>query len=292
MSRHPAVRAGLLRQLLRCPTGKYDREEERQHRHTRRLDHIGVGFLLVLYIATLHMLERRAEVELVEAPRPVLISQLSIAILAMFNLYVEIYVLPRGTKEAEDDFRVTYGPFGRWVYLTHQTIGVLAIHAVISAVAPFVSRRLAFGTYAASPVVGASGVFVTVQYFNLVFSHPDHEKECQVWAARGVYFGFIDCLRHILPMVVAVSDIMFKHRETLRVAMPSALALVRLHLLYVTFLLAVIHLNHYVTGRWPYGFMKDLGLSARRWLLLLTVQGCFLSICGVGLILLSNLSLW
>ncbi|CAE7220315.1 unnamed protein product [Symbiodinium natans] len=281
---------GGLRQLLRCPAGKYDPEEKRQHEHTRRLDHIGVALLFVLYVALLHALE--VDLPVPEAPCLVSAAQLAVATLAVFNLYVEIYVLPRGTKEADDDFLVTYGPFGRWIYLTHQTIGALALHAATSAVAPFVGRRLVVGTYAASPVVGAFGVFVTVQYFNLVFSHPDHQRQCQVWAARGVRFGFIDCLRHSLPIIVAIFDIVLKHQQTLHVAMPSAVGLIRLHLLYVTIFLGVIHLNHQITGRWPYGFMKDLGLSFTRWLVFLIVQGSILSMCGLALSGLASLSLW
>ncbi|CAE7215533.1 unnamed protein product [Symbiodinium pilosum] len=292
MSRHPAARAGLLRQLLRCPTGKYDHEEERQHWHTRHLDHIGVCFLSVIYMVMLYALGHGTDPSVPAPPALVFSAQVVVAILALFNLYVELYALPRATKEADDDFLVTYGPLGRWVYLTHQTIGALAVHAIISVMAPSVSGRLACGSYAASPLVGASGVFVTIQYFNLVFSHPDHEKQCQVWAARGVRFGFIDCMRHILPMIVAVFDIMLKHGDTLRATMPSTFGLVCLHFIYVTVFVVAIHFNHCRTGRWPYSFMKDLGVSATRWLTFLAAQGCILSVCGVALARLANLCLW
>ncbi|CAE7867585.1 unnamed protein product [Symbiodinium microadriaticum] len=266
MSRHPAARTRLLRQLLRCPAGKYDSEEEQQHRHTRHLDHIGVCLLLALYAATLHSLSSGAELPVLEPPRLVVAAQLAVGLLAVFNLYVEIYSLPRGTKEAEDDFLVTYGPFGRWVYLTHQTIGALAVHALASAVLPSLSRRLAYGNYRLSPVIGACGVFVTIQYFNLVKRHPEHEKVCQLWAARGVRFGVLDALRHVLPMGVSVLDILFKHRDTLLEAMPSPSGLVRLHLLYVIVFLVGIHLNHHLTGRWPYGFMKHVpGCRFQSW---------------------------
>ncbi|CAE7728830.1 unnamed protein product [Symbiodinium sp. CCMP2592] len=291
MSRHPAARTRLLRQLLRCPAGKYDSEEEQQHRHTRRLDHIGVFLLLALYAVILNALAFGAELPVLKPPRLVVAAQLAVGLLAVFNLYVEIYSLPRGTKEAEDDFLVTYGPFGRWVYLTHQTIGALAVHALASAVLPFVSRRLAYGNYRLSPVIGACGVFVTIQYFNLVKRHPDHEKTCQLWAARGVRFGLLDALRHVLPIVVSVLDILFKSRDALLEAMPSALGLVRLHLLYVVVFLIGIHVNHRLTGRWPYGFMKDLGLSPSRWLMFLMVQGSILSACGLALTGLATLSL-
>jgi len=251
--------------------------------------------LLLLYLVLLLVLADGAnqkDLPNLEPSRLVFLAQLFNAVLAFFNLYLEFYVLPRGTKEDDDDFFVTYGPLGRWVYLTHQTIGALAVHSSVSAVAPLVSKRLAFGTYAASPLVGAAGIFVTVQYFNLVYSHPDFEKQCQVWAARGVRFGFIDCLRHSLPLVVAAFDILFKQREALRIAMPSSVGLVRLHLLYVTFLLAVFHLNYAITRRWPYGLMKDFGVSVTKWSVFVVAQGCILSLSGFLLSLLASLSFW
>ncbi|CAK9061358.1 unnamed protein product [Durusdinium trenchii] len=279
MSRqHSNLQTTLLWQLVTCLPGKFDVEEQLQHRHTKRLDAVGLCVIFFLYVSILWAAGDASSK--ITGPIEASAIQLLASVVSIYNLYLELLVLPRGTKTAEDDFNVTYGPFGRWVYLTHQTIGILAIHSVVSFVSPFVNERLAYGTYEATPVVGAAGVFVTVQYFNLVFPNIDHKRTCQIWAERGVRFGFIDSTRHILPFVVVVLDLLAKQRNMLLATMPSVLVIMLTNFVYVLAFLSVLHINHAITGSWPYGFMKDLR-SLEKWLVFTAVQAGVLSLCSL-----------
>ena len=282
----------LLWQLLTCLPGKFDKEEELQHRHTRNLDLAGICLIFVLYVSIAYGLDAAEDLERDTSgklrPIQTCVSQLLVSAMAVYNYYVETCVLPRGTKADQNDFHVTYGPFGRWVYLTHQTIGTLAVHSIVSLFAPFVSKQLAYGTYTATPVVGAAGVFVTVQYFNLVFPNSDHKNTCRVWAARGVRFGFIDSMRHVLPFLVALLDVFTKQRGILLATSPSVFGMTLTNFLYVLAFLGVIHVNHAITGFWPYSFMKELG-SLQKWFVFAAVQGGLLSLCSLFLSFLPRL---
>ena len=139
--------------------GKFDDDKRKQHGHTKRVDVYGMCVMFSFYVWISWRCGTEVPQEIPQVPQvPCVICQAFGTIIALYNLYVEFYILPRGTKDAEDDFYVTYGPFGRWVYLTHQTIGILAIHSIVSVFSPYWSRRLASGTYAATPIVGANGI--------------------------------------------------------------------------------------------------------------------------------------
>lgn len=292
MSRNPVLQTTLLHQLVTQLPGKFDNDERIQHGHTKRVDVYGMCVIFSFYF----WISWRCGTDDVfpqEVPCAILICQAFGTIIALYNLYVEFYILPRGTKDAEDDFYVTYGPFGRWVYLTHQTIGTLAVHSIVSVFSPYWSRRLVCGTYAATPIVGAAGIFVTVQYFNLVYPQPEHKQICRLWAERGIRFGFLDSMRHALPMLVVVLDVLAKHRVTLLFAMPSAYGIIRVNLLYVLVFVCLTHLNYSITGYWQYSFMKTLGQNPKKWAAFIAVQGSILSACGLSVSLLSRLvSFW
>ena len=282
------LQTALLWQLLTSLPGKYDEDEKIQHGHTRRLDALGLCIILLLYTSVLGAGEDPWPDT---PPLAVYVCQGMASAISIYNLYVEILVLPRGTKASKDDFHVTYGPLGRWVYLTHQTIGVLAIHSTVSLLALLFCRHLAYGTYSATPLIGAAGVFVTVQYFNLVFPEVEHKKGCEVWAERGVRFGFIDSLRHILPILVVIFDVMAKRSEAFAAAIPSALQLLLLTMCYACGFVALTHMNYSITGFWPYSFMKTL--DGRQWLVFTLIQGSLLSLCGFSVCLLARLAtLW
>eukprot|EP00438_Fugacium_kawagutii_P032787 Skav211924 [mRNA] locus=scaffold1086:97706:98587:+ [translate_table: standard] len=293
MSEAPLQKSLVHQLLTQVPHGKFDRDEKQQHWHTKKLDALGMCLILGVYIGV----SWRCGTEVIpeeSSPFSVLACQTIMVVLSVYNVYVEFYILPRGTKDGEDDFYVTYGPFGRWVYLTHQTIGLLAVHSVVSVLSLLSpSRRLANGTYAATPVIGAAGVFVTVQYFNLVFPQKDHKKTCKMWAERGVRFGFIDGMRHALPMLVVALDVVAKHRATLILAMPSVYGIILFNVVYVLSFVFLTHLNYAITGYWQYAFMKALGQSPKNWLMFIAVQGSVLSGCGLFLSLLArSISLW
>lgn len=290
MPRDP-LQTTLLRQLVTNFPGKFDNDERKQHGHTKRVDAYGMCVLFSSYV----WISWRCGTDVFpqEVPCAVLICQAFGTIIALYNFYVEFYILPRGTKDAEDDFYVTYGPFGRWVYLTHQTIGILAIHSSVSVLSPHWSRRLAGGTYAATPIVGAAGVFVTVQYFNLVYTQSEHKQICRLWAQRGIRFGFIDGLRHALPMLVVVLDVLAKQKASLLFAMPSACGIIWINVVYALVFVCLTHLNYSITGYWQYSFMKTLGQNPKKWAAFIAVQGSILSACGLSVSLLSRLvSFW
>jgi len=294
MSRDPVLQTTLLRQLVTHLPGKFDDDERKQHGHTKRVDVYGMCVMFSFYVWISWRCGTEVPQEIPQVPQvPCVICQAFGTIIALYNFYVEFYILPRGTKDAEDDFYVTYGPFGRWVYLTHQTIGILAIHSIVSVFSPYWSRRLASGTYAATPIVGANGIFVTVQYFNLVYPQSEHKQICRLWAQRGIRFGFIDSMRHALPMLVVVLDVLAKQRATVPFAMPSAYGIIRVNVLYAFLFVCLTHLNYSITGYWQYSFMKTLGQNPKKWAAFIAVQGSILSACGLSVSLLSRLvSFW
>lgn len=275
---------------IRCPPGQFDAEELAQHRYTQRADCYGLLLITAGYVALLRALcPDEEKPHSTSAGCTVTFLQIVSTAIAVYNLHLEINVIPRATKEHADSFLVSYGPFGRWIYLTHHTIALMAVHAVVSLTAPFVNENITLGTYVTAPIIGAMGTFVTIQYFHLVYPHPDHISECRVWANRGYNYKLVDAARHAPPLFLALTDMcVLKHRSTLLLVMPSAPSMFCFLMGYVLLALLLIQVNHSITGRWPYGMMKGFEKNLLKWIGFMLAQGTLLWIFSLSLSMLAS----
>eukprot|EP00933_Yihiella_yeosuensis_P078080 TRINITY_DN8918_c1_g1_i3.p1 TRINITY_DN8918_c1_g1~~TRINITY_DN8918_c1_g1_i3.p1 ORF type:complete len:296 (+),score=29.48 TRINITY_DN8918_c1_g1_i3:114-1001(+) len=277
------VEASVFQQLLWSRWDHYDAEERAHHVRLNRIDFCGLTMAALFYVPIVCWISPEIDVP----PPTLLISGLHLfaTLLALYNLHLEMFVLPQCSKETPEAFHVGKGPVGRWIWMTHQTIGLVAVHSVMSLVAPFFSRDLTCGTYAAAVTVGGLATFVTIQFFLLVYSHPDNLKSFEVWAARGIQMKLVDTLRHTPPLFLALADVCFlKHRNSLISLMPSALTAVFMNLVYASGYIVVILITYRLTKQWPYGLLKDLGFSFSSWAKFALIQ------CGI--ISVFALSLW
>lgn len=290
MGKDVAAETSSISHLMRSPPGQFDAEELAQHHYTQRADCYGLLLIIAGYVALLLAICPDGErPHSSSAGCTVNFLQIVSTAIAVFNLHIEMNVVPRATKENADSFFVSYGPFGRWIYMTHHTIALMAVHAVVSLTAPFVNENIAFGTYVTAPIIGAMGTFVTIQYFHLVYPHPDHISECLVWADRGYNYKLVDAARHAPPLLLALTDMcVLKHRGTLLLVMPSAPSMFCLLMGYVSLALLLVQLNYSVTGRWPYGMMKGFEKNRLRWLGFMLVQGTLLWFFGLSLSMLAS----
>mmetsp|Transcript_20742 Transcript_20742/g.58341 ORF Transcript_20742/g.58341 Transcript_20742/m.58341 type:complete len:318 (-) Transcript_20742:38-991(-) len=260
----------------------HDAEERAHHAYQARVDHCGVLALAALYGCAAWA--SAPEAPLPEVPAGILAAQLVLTALALHNLYMELFVIVKVVKADESTFFVGKGPLGRWIWMTHQIIGIQAVHFAFSLLAPLLNRRLALGTYRLSVLLGGLGTFVTIQFFFLVYPTSAFTEECRVWAPRVPQYRLIQSYLHLPQLLLAVSDVcLLKQRSTLLLASPPALTIVLVYAVYCVTYIAVVHANHSLTGYWPYGLMDGLGKSAARWLQFMAAQGAILSSLALGL---------
>merc|ERR1712023_178012 len=99
-------------------------------------------------------------------------------------------------------------------------------------------------------------MFVTVQYFVLVASHPDFKKQSKLWESRGVPFSALMGWCHTPCGILAFVDLLLvKDHNLLREHTPEFMQLVCFMACYVLFYLSLIHLNHLITSQWPYAIL-------------------------------------
>lgn len=185
-------------------------------------------------------------------------------------LYQHCRVVPYPTADSTEMFAVC-GKIGRWIFLTRQTLCLQAIHATLTlasfhpAVVELVPTILR-ETHAMSTLIAGISMFVTVQYYLLVATHPDFKRDCKLWQSRGVPFTFLMHWIHTPCGVFALVDLIFIKQRTLLLTQTPPFPRLMLYLAYfVSYYLALIHVNHGATGHWPYGFLKDLGNSPIKW---------------------------
>ena len=193
-------------------------------------------------------------------PQVVLVASVLSAVLAVFVLYEHALVCPFPMEDTVDIWGVTQ-KIGRWIYLTRQVLAIQAFHVVASCLADFdLWPAMRVPTHSASVLVAGLGIFVTIQFFALVYNDPTFLDECQKWAKRGIPFRFLHAWVHIPCGFLAIVDILvIKDRLLLRAATSPLTDLVGYFCVYVLCYMALVHGNHYVTGFWPYGVMRDLG---------------------------------
>jgi len=128
-------------------------------------------------------------------------------------------------------------------------------------------------------MVAGLGIFVTSQYFLMVVPHKDFKKDAAEWAALGVKHKELNHFLHIPCAFIGLADVcIIKNRPLLLASTPPLISCVGYFFIYVLLYLSLVHLNHWGTSAWPYGFMKALGSSPGKWAMTTVVQG-FQVIC-------------
>jgi len=222
------------------------------------------------------------------APAGVIVAQSVCAIVAVFVLYVHTFCQPY-PKAEDKSFNAVAGPFGRWIYLTRQTLALQAVHFFMSFIGPFFSVRMTYGTYIMALFLDGLGLFVTVQFFSLVAPNAEYIKMCGVWARRGVDLKATNNLTHIPAGCLAFMDILVLKSKTLLIeATPTITVLVLVALVYVVFYLTIITVNFWVTSRWPYEFMDSLGTNLFKWARFVAAQVIIILIFVFIMVALSN----
>jgi len=241
-------------------------------------DCIGVPTTIAVYLTAAWVVARGRPDAPPAAPTGVIVVQIIGAVVAAFALYVNALCQPYPRRE-DKVYNAVAGPFGRWIFLTRQTLALQAVHFTVSVLAPFSSLQLTTGTYIWAVYLGGQGLFVTIQFFTLVTPNPEYKKACLLWASRGVNFKAIGLIAHIPAGCLAIMDIcVFKSRVFLEKVTPSVQVLLLVYLVYIVFYLTVIFVNFKVTAHWPYELMYNFGVSILKWARFIAVQYVVLAV--------------
>jgi hypothetical protein len=174
---------------------KYNAKEKKHIHHLVLSDCLGLPAAVLLYaLLTWPFARFHAAV-----PGPLFLrGALVLASLAAFLLTV-VVPAPTESMNAFKSERV----LGRWVYLTRQGIALQFVHQLLSLFDHF--RGL---THTVACFIAAFGWFVTIQWYVLVRPNADYRAECKVWHERGVPMLSIEYASHLIPMPVAVVDML------------------------------------------------------------------------------------
>mmetsp|Transcript_461 Transcript_461/g.1071 ORF Transcript_461/g.1071 Transcript_461/m.1071 type:complete len:297 (+) Transcript_461:65-955(+) len=278
----------ILPQLFINAYDTYDDEERALHRILRMKDYAGLLFFATIYgVIAFNSVEHRA-IDIPDTPPLVTVGGCLALALAGYNWYLQTYVMTKAAKEVPDEYYVSTGPIGRFIWLTHQDITISFVHQLFSFFAPFFSRRLALATYAAALPVGGLGAFVTIQFFTLVRFHPDYIQVLRTWAKRGVHLNVIGDVVHLPQLTCSVLDLLLvKHRATFLELRPSFVGVVAVFAIYCLAYLVLLHGTYALTKSWPYSMLIALGKSPVRWAQFISVQVSILTLFTLSLLCLS-----
>jgi hypothetical protein len=169
---------------------------------------------------------------------------------------------------------------GSYVYLTRHCGTLQLVHAAFSCLVELslagfvpgwlgggVGGRLAPGSdligelvaasYTSAVFVGGLSSFVTVQFYQLVYSDASHDAYCALWEKRGWNVRWLDHVVHRPPIVLAAVDILVvKDRAALLDHVPGAAPLAGAVAAYALCYLVLVHVNRSVTGQWPYALLE------------------------------------
>eukprot|EP01061_Rhynchopus_euleeides_P012337 TRINITY_DN21993_c0_g2_i2.p1 TRINITY_DN21993_c0_g2~~TRINITY_DN21993_c0_g2_i2.p1 ORF type:complete len:277 (+),score=101.83 TRINITY_DN21993_c0_g2_i2:682-1512(+) len=249
----------------------YSQEEAACGRDVQRLDLVGVPVTAVTYLAVGHLLV------FASSPSPWLglaqdaVSGVLCAAVALLVLYQHIYVQPTPLREEPMVWGVQQ-VFGRWVFLTRQTLSLQACHTVLSFAFPEVGNTMAV-------IVAGFGLFVTVQFATLVHYHPHYIQVCNMWAAKDVPFRELMLWLHLPAGVLGVLDVLYvKDRQAVLSSTPAGNTIALFVSAYAIMYVTVLRYNHSRTGYWPYDVMEPLGKDWKKWVVFIGFQGLILGL--------------
>eukprot|EP01063_Lacrimia_lanifica_P023652 TRINITY_DN3128_c0_g3_i1.p1 TRINITY_DN3128_c0_g3~~TRINITY_DN3128_c0_g3_i1.p1 ORF type:complete len:297 (+),score=73.57 TRINITY_DN3128_c0_g3_i1:77-892(+) len=248
-------------------------DERAKERRDRRIDATILPLFVVLYYAVGHALAVPGDRP--DAPQafwPGLVN----AVFACHALWGQSVVRPVGDKQRHKELWQVQKCLGMWVFLTRNVLCIQAIHSVASFVSPAVANAVAV-------YVAGMGLFVTIQYFVLVHWNRDFVQVCKHWAERGVPYRELMFYVHLPAGFVGLSDLAFaKPRAPLEASIADYTGIVKTLLAFVAYYMTLIHVNHRLTGEWPYPFMYPLGTSVSKWAVFTAVQSSVLLVFVTG----------
>jgi len=223
-----------------------------------------------------------------QTPAAALVLQGLLAAVAVAVLIQQVCMTP---PEPNDTMMVGVMSYiGRWVFLTRHCLALQAIHLLLSLAAGVSgSARLLHLTEGVAVWIGALGWFVTIQFFSLVYRHPDFKERCLHYAMRDppVNLKLRASLNHSPAIVLAILDVtLARDHEALR-SNCSIVKSLELSVAYAVFYFALLAVNYYATGYWPYPFMRSF--TCTKWVIFFFTQtGITVAFClsewGVSLL--------
>ena len=169
--------------------------------------------------------------------------------------------------------------FNRWLYLTYQSniMCMLYFGACLWSGAPI----------QLFPLVFALGAFLTIAYYVLDHFNAETRRRKDVHKQIYPYIHWASHLEHghALPLVLL-------HAATVELpagALPSDGDAARIVVGYNLFYLLLVHLNHALTGRWPYAVIDDVtragGVVGRLlFFAVLTAIFAAFALCGLAIL--------
>mmetsp|Transcript_44248 Transcript_44248/g.85060 ORF Transcript_44248/g.85060 Transcript_44248/m.85060 type:complete len:301 (+) Transcript_44248:46-948(+) len=243
----------------------YTDQELRHGRRLRILNFLGLPFFGALYFSIAYTMEVLSappkvcqDAEYAEPPLFVLVIQGVLAVVGLFAFSLSTSLLPPNISE---DLYHVQKYIGGWVFLTRHCLILQSVHLVVTFVASVGHFAfLACMTNSIALVIGALGLFVTIQYFSLVHNHPEFVGMCEERMKRDPPDN---CRKknfwlHAFALPLAVLDITISRNHKalhLESSLPICLGTQSFYCLYY---LAWIFGNFGCTGYWPYEFLKEL----------------------------------
>eukprot|EP00927_Polykrikos_kofoidii_P042204 TRINITY_DN36058_c0_g1_i1.p1 TRINITY_DN36058_c0_g1~~TRINITY_DN36058_c0_g1_i1.p1 ORF type:complete len:320 (+),score=25.57 TRINITY_DN36058_c0_g1_i1:107-961(+) len=259
-----------------------DVEEQRSYDRWYRIkDVIGLPIFVAWYYVQALVLEQQGTLKSTRAPLLVTVS-LVVGSLVPIAVLGEQLSIPPPRQNDEQYSLMLYT--GRWIFLTRHGLTLQAIHMVLSSIAAwFAIPRLLQLTDGMTFWIGSLGCFVTVQFFALVWNHPDFKERCARLAAQNppVNLKRKAASLHAPGLFIAVLDAWVgKSHENLSHGC-SILASLGMVGFYAVLYTCLIVLNFKMTGAWPYGVLKAL-TSAPRWVAFILGQMAILTVFCLG----------
>ena len=183
------------------------------------------------------------------------------AVLGAIPLLMHMYALPVSERKGEENMWQAMSVVGRWAYLTRWALAFQAAYMGLCWFAENAHHstwalRAGYGT---AVFAAALNVFVTVQYYTLVYPTKSSQSICAKWNARGVDYGTVQGIIHAVGGPLALFDLwLVKDRALLKALLPPLATLATGMAAFASLYIAAISLNRRATGAWPYSMMDGL----------------------------------
>ena len=249
---------GTMLKWVYCGDAGHTEEEKAYGKRLLVKDMIGIPCAAVIYYAAAGYMKGLTHPHPhINAPQEPVTGAVKLAV-ASLVLYQHIFAAPTPVKQEPVMYKAQ-SVFGRWLFLTHQVLALQCVHEWFSVFRPDLANVMSF-------ITSGLGIFVTVQYFALVHWNPMFIEGCKMWAARGFIFREMMLWVHIPAAVLGLMDVVYtKNNTALMEATPSLQATVGFLLVYAVSYVGFMHVNHSLTGEWPYDVLEPLGKCYKKW---------------------------
>lgn len=183
--------------------------------------------------------------------------------------------------------------FGNWLYLTYQSNIMGLVYFALALINSVLSTEegssvLTEYLIALFPLIFAVGSFLTIAYYALDHFNPENFRRKERYRDIYPYVHWVSHLEHghALPLVVL-------HAANMQLPptapLPTRAIVTATVGVYMLFYLVLVHLNHHLTGLWPYAVIDDVtraGGAALRCVFFLGLTGVFIALGAAGATLL------